>query len=335
MAWDETYEQAVERDRQKFWEKVSKSNGPNGCWFWTAARDKRGCGKYTPVQRLGVPVSGFGKTVDAHRYAHFLTYGKLEEGYCLVHTCKNATNGCVNPDHLSKVQGIKQNRWTKNDPQATDWKIKYRGHADTYEEAVERDRARFWANVDKSPHPLGCWIWTGTRNKKTGRGNHNVGSFKGQYIGDGRPIEQAHVYAYILTHGSRPIGHGLQRGSAGIILAHTCDNGHGGCVNPNHLQATTQGKNQKDKIRAGTHGVVAHRKDRVLLKALKKQAGIPDRVSFSEAASEFGIKDVDVLNLAIDALIAWIRNTHGQKVTIDWDTMGIKIHKRKLSNAVR
>jgi hypothetical protein len=206
--------------------------------------------------------------------------------------------------------------------------------AETYEEALQRDEERFWSKVDKSPHPMGCWLWTAGRTTH-GRGSYSPSRFKGVAIREGRGFMQAHVYAFILTFGSRPLGHGSGRGASGIILAHTCDNGHNGCVNPHHLQATTQGKNQQDKMRAGTHERITHKKDKILIKAMKRKLGVDERCSLKEIQEELQIADADILRTGIDALTNWIKNTHGQEVSIDWNTMGIKIHKRKAASVPR
>lgn len=116
----------------------------------------------------------------------------------------------------------------------------------TPEEAMARDAERFWSKVDKTKRPDGCWIWLGVKNKKTGRGNYNPTQFNGVPVREGRATVQAHVWAYILTFGSRPLGHGLQRGSAGIILRHSCGNGNIACVNPHHLRVGTQHDNNRE-----------------------------------------------------------------------------------------
>ena len=120
------------------------------------------------------------------------------------------------------------------------------GHAKTYEEALTKDAQRFWSKVNKKKRKDGCWIWEGTRNKKTGRGHYAPVRFQGEYVRENRPTVQAHVWAWILTHGNRPLGHGLQRGSAGIILRHICGNGHLACVNPDHLRIGTQKENARE-----------------------------------------------------------------------------------------
>lgn len=115
----------------------------------------------------------------------------------------------------------------------------------TYEEALLRDAERFWSRVDKSNGLTGCWTWKGVRQKRSGRGNYNPVRFNGKYVRENRATVAAHVWAYILTFGNRPLGHGLKRGSSGLVLMHTCENGNLGCVNPHHLQIGTQADNMR------------------------------------------------------------------------------------------
>ena len=133
--------------------------------------------------------------------------------------------------------------------------------AKTVEEAIERDRVRFWSKV-KIGKKQECWIWQGVRNKRTGRGSHNPAHFNGVPVLEGRATVQAHVWAFILHYGYRPLGHGLQRGSAGVILRHACANGHLGCVSPHHLKIGTQKENAAETAKAG------RRTDQVLKRAM-------------------------------------------------------------------
>jgi hypothetical protein len=96
----------------------------------------------------------------------------------------------------------------------------------------ERIEARFWAKVDKSPHPLGCWIWTGARSVS----RYGTFNWRGTNI-------NAHRAAWMLTNG--PID------KPGIDVLHTCANGIGGCVNPGHLYLGTDKENSRDRVRQG------------------------------------------------------------------------------------
>ncbi len=91
-------------------------------------------------------------------------------------------------------------------------------------------RARFWAKVDKSAGPDGCWPWTAYR-KPNGYGQFGIDrKRRGAY---------AHRVSYEIAHG-RPI-------PKGRVIDHLCRNR--ACVNPAHMEVVTQRENIKRGLR--------------------------------------------------------------------------------------
>lgn len=109
--------------------------------------------------------------------------------------------------------------------------LKYRKYGDATVHTTLQGagvEVRFWAKVDKSPHPEGCWIWIG-RVSDQGYGDFWYSKQKQHY--------RAHRLSYELVKGEIP---------EGLTLDHTCHNGkgcdmnelcpHRACVNPDHLE---------------------------------------------------------------------------------------------------
>jgi len=76
------------KDIARFWSKVDKSGGPDGCWIWTAGKDWDRYGHFS----VG-PI-----TYKAHRVSWTLANGQIPDELCVCHRCDNPP--CCNPAHL-------------------------------------------------------------------------------------------------------------------------------------------------------------------------------------------------------------------------------------------
>jgi hypothetical protein len=72
----------------RFWSKVVKRDGPDGCWEWTGCRFPNGYGQLRVA----------GKSVGAHRLSWEMHHGPIPSGAQVLHRCDNKP--CIRPDHL-------------------------------------------------------------------------------------------------------------------------------------------------------------------------------------------------------------------------------------------
>ena len=95
----------------RFWSKVDRSAGPDGCWPWLGGVSDAGYGRF---RSAGSRAKGSAIYGAAHRWAYEETNGRIPDGYVLDHACHGRDEACpggsrcphrrcVNPAHLEPV----------------------------------------------------------------------------------------------------------------------------------------------------------------------------------------------------------------------------------------
>jgi hypothetical protein len=85
----------------------------------------------------------------------------------------------------------------------------------------------------------------------------------------------------------------LKRGPAptdGHQAAHSCGNGHNGCINPNHLSWKTNSENQLDRRVHGTQRVRDGIRQKLTREQVAQVRALKGKLSLFEIAEKFGVK---------------------------------------------
>ena len=83
---------------ERFWSKVEKTDG---CWLWTASKDKAGYGQFRLYEKMQ----------KAHRLVYEEIHGSIPDGGRVSQKCGN--RACVNPDHLVMYATPEERFWEK------------------------------------------------------------------------------------------------------------------------------------------------------------------------------------------------------------------------------
>lgn len=116
--------------------------------------------------------------------------------------------------------------------------LRAKRHGDPLAGRTPPGKARAWIDAHVDHDGEECLIWPFGRKQK----GYGAIQFDGENSG-------AHRLMCILAHGEPP--------SPSHEAAHSCGNGHEGCVNPRHLRWATFTENVKDSVRHGTHPALA------------------------------------------------------------------------------
>lgn len=121
----------------------------------------------------------------------------------------------------------------------------------------------------------------------------------GVYTRPERGITLASRYVCEIVHGAAP--------TPQHEAAHSCGNGHKGCVNPNHLSWKTPKDNTADKFRHGTvargEQIVASKLTEAQVKEIRSLKGVKNQY---ELAEQFGVRQQTISRIHSRARWAWL-----------------------------
>lgn len=150
------------------------------------------------------------------------------------------------------------------------------------------DAGKFLENVAFSFDGDDCLLWPFDRNPK-GYGRHQSGGKR----------RAAHRIVCAAVHGEAP--------SRRHVCAHSCGNGHLGCVNPRHLRWATQSENHADKL---IHGTMARGEKNgnasMSEETARKAKSMIGHMTQREIAVELGITRSAVRDIKIGKTWGWL-----------------------------
>jgi hypothetical protein len=75
---------------ERFWDKVDRSAGDDGCWLWTGRLDRGGYGSVWRGRKK--------RATPAHKFSFTSLRGEVPKDLQVLHRCD--VRNCVNPKHL-------------------------------------------------------------------------------------------------------------------------------------------------------------------------------------------------------------------------------------------
>lgn len=175
---------------------------------------------------------------------------------------------------------------------------------------------RLSEKIDRSAGLFGCWPFTGTTKKDTGRGllralNPRTGKTYAR---------EAYVVAWELHHGRQV--------AEGKLICHTCNNPL--CCNPYHLREDTQTGNMADAKRAGklTGRKLDGEKAREIVELAENGMTVPD------LAKRYGCGREAIRNVLRGQTYSWATGIkRGQRVRVGKPKLTVIIGGKVLQEA--
>lgn len=150
-----------------------------------------------------------------------------------------------------------------------------------------------WLKEQVSHNGDDCLIWPFARSRGYGM------------LSDGnKKIRKAHRVLCEMVHGLPP--------TPEHEAAHSCGNGHGGCVNPKHLSWKTRSENQRDRRAHGTHRTCPPGASRFKLTApdvaeIRLRQG---SATVADLAQKFGVTRSTIRQIHLNKI--WVNGVRGR-----------------------